>query len=108
MAIEGRKDCRARTKENKKILHCFIVHSINGFPVYPSEHMHCGVWLTTLHCALAPQVPGQGSLHFWLIHARWLEHSLLLTHSGLQFGGVPTYSGRQEQEGVSPDTLHCE
>lgn len=28
-------------------------------------------------------------------------------HSGLQRGGVPTYSGRQEQDGVSPTTLHC-
>lgn len=29
-------------------------------------------------------------------------------HSGLQFGGDPTNSGKHEQEGVSPFTWHCE
>lgn len=33
-------------------------------------------------------------------------HSLLLTHSGLQFGGVPKNSGKQEHEGDSLITLH--
>lgn len=35
------------------------------------------------------------------MHAKLLEHSLLLLHSGLQFGGDPMYSGRQEQDGES-------
>jgi len=29
-------------------------------------------------------------------------------HSGLQFGGDPMNSGKQEQDGVSPFTWHCE
>lgn len=65
-----------------------------------------GVWLTVLHLAFAPQEPTQGSLHFWFIQACWLGHSLLLTHSGLQFGGEPTKSGKQEQEGELPDIWH--
>lgn len=34
-------------------------------------------------------------------------HSLLLTHSGLQFGGEPMNSARQEQDGESLITWHC-
>jgi hypothetical protein len=37
-----------------------------------------------------------------------LAHSLLLTHSGRQFGGDPVNSGKQEQEGDSFISLHCE
>lgn len=51
-------------------------------------------------------MPGQGSLHFWFMHAKLFGHSLLLTHSGLQFGGTPTYCGKQEQDGEVPETLH--
>ena len=40
------------------------------------------------------------------MQARWFGHSLLLTHSGLQFGGEPTYVGKQEHDGESPTTLH--
>lgn len=42
------------------------------------------------------------------MQAKLFAHSLLLTHSGLQLGGAPIKSGRQEHEGDSPDTLHCE
>lgn len=42
------------------------------------------------------------------MQAKWFEHSLLLTHSGLQFGGVPMYWAKQEHAGESPDTLHSE
>lgn len=84
------------------------MHWLNGFPVNPEEQTHWGVWLTTWHSALIPHIPGQGSLHFWLMHAKWLAHSLLLTHSGLQLGGTPMYSGKHEQEGLSPDALHWE
>lgn len=31
-----------------------------------------------------------------------------MLHSGLQFGGLPRYSGRQEQLGIPPISLHCE
>lgn len=71
-------------------------------------HTQFGVWLTTRHSAFDPHEPGQGSLHFWLMQAKLLEHSLLLIHSGLQFGGAPINSGKQEQDGESPETLHCE
>lgn len=47
-------------------------------------------------------------MHFWLIQAKWLGHSLLLIHSGLQFGGDPTNSGRQEQDGCPFISLHWE
>lgn len=39
--------------------------------------------------ALFPQVPGHGSLHFWLMQALFKEHSELTVHSGLQPGGLP-------------------
>lgn len=74
--------------------------------MYPDKQTQLGVWLTTLQSALRPQVPGQGSLHFWLMQAKCEGHSGLLTHSGLQFGGCPTNSGKQEQDGLSPIGLH--
>lgn len=42
------------------------------------------------------------------MQAKLKEHSLLLTHSGLQFGGELINPGKQEHEGDSPDILHCE
>jgi hypothetical protein len=76
--------------------------------VYPSGHVHTGVWLTTLHCAPAPQDPGHGSRHFSLRQAKLLVHSELMTHSGLQLGGLPMYEGRHEHDGVPPTSRHCE
>lgn len=76
--------------------------------MYPLWQTHIGVWLTTRQSAFEPQEPGQGSLHFWLMQARLLLHSLLLIHSGLQFGGELINSGRQEQEGKSFTTWHWE
>lgn len=40
------------------------------------------------------------------MQAKLLLHSLLLIHSGLQFGGEPINSRRQEQDGEAPFTLH--
>lgn len=37
-----------------------------------------------------------------------MAHSPLLTHSGLQFGGDPVKSGRQEHDGLSLATWHAE
>ena len=57
--------------------------------------------------ALVPQDPMQGSVHFCLIQARWLGHSLLTRHSGLQFGGNPKNVGKQEHKGVlSAEGVH--
>lgn len=62
----------------------------------PLGHTQIGLWLITLHWALFPQVPIQGSLHFWLIQANCEEHSELKRHSGLQFGGLPINSDWHE------------
>lgn len=42
------------------------------------------------------------------MHDKWIGHSLLLTHSGLQFGGEPINSDKQEHDGDCPWTLHWE
>lgn len=86
----------------------FVLHSISGSPVKPGKQKQLGVWLTTRHSVLTPQEPGQGSLHFLFMQAKLNEHSLLVTHSGLQLGGTPLKSGKQEQDGDSPITLHTE
>lgn len=61
-----------------------------------SGQLQKGPWLTTVHLAFRPQVPVQGSTHFWLIHAWFWEHSELTVHSGRQKGGLPIYVGEQE------------
>lgn len=76
--------------------------------MYPGRHVQTGECLTTLQTELNPQEPGQGSLHFSFTHAKLAGHSAFKIHSGRQFGGLPTKSGRQEQTGVSLKTLHCE
>lgn len=48
-----------------------------------------GLWIITLHRALKPHVPGQGSVHFRFWQALSKGHSELTTHSGLQLGGDP-------------------
>jgi len=88
-------------------LHCCTKHCVNGSPVNPFGQTQFGVWLTTWHCALVPHDPGHGSWHLRLMHAKWLAHSLLLTHCGRQLGGEPMKSGRQEHDGPSSDTLHA-
>lgn len=40
------------------------------------------------------------------MHAKVFEQSLLLIHSGLQFGAVPMKSGKQEHDGESLFTWH--
>ena len=65
-----------------------------------------GLWLTTLHSALAPQVPGQGSTHFCWTQAMVRGHSELRRHSGRQLGGPPKYPFRQEQTGRGPSGRH--
>lgn len=55
-----------------------------------------GLWLMTLQSVFRPQGPGHGETHFWFLHILSTGHSALTTHSGLQFGGKPWYSGKQE------------
>lgn len=92
----------------KTLLPCCGEHSAYGFPINPIGHEHLGVWLITVHSALGAQAPTQGFLHFMFMQYKWVGHSLLLTHSGLQFGGEPIKSGKQEHDGDWPWTLHCE
>lgn len=69
---------------------------MKGSPVYLAKQLQIGLWLTTWQVAPIPQVPGQGSIHFWLRQARFKGHSELWTHSGLQVGGLPMKPGMQE------------
>ena len=69
---------------------------INGSPVRRFGQLQIGLWLMTSHFAPIPHVPGQGFLHFWLLHASFWAHSELTTHSGLHVGGLPIYPGTQE------------
>ena len=72
---------------------------VKGSPVYPSWQVHTGTWFTTWHTAPVPQEPGHESRHFCLMHAWLLGHSELITHWGLQLGGIPMNVGRQEHAG---------
>lgn len=77
-----------------------------GSPVNPLRQVQMGLWLITWQSAFCPHVPGHGSAHFRLTHALRAGHSELTTHSGLQPGGEPTYSGRQEHIAWPLFTLH--
>ena len=72
------------------------VHLINGSPVNPSLQLQIGWWLTMWQIALCPHVPGQGSIHFWLLQALFNKQSELKRHSGRQFGGWPKKPVMQE------------
>lgn len=67
-----------------------------------------GVWLTTLHSAFNPHEPRHGSWHFLFMQAILNAHSVLLVHSGRQFGGNPMKSGKHLQSALSPFSTHCE
>lgn len=76
-----------------------ILQYLKASPVYPGMQLHDGEWLITWQLAFVPQVPGQGSIHLFLMQALLEGHSELWTHSGLQFSyGFPTYSGRHMHE----------
>ena len=77
----------------------------NGFPVYPGLQEHMGLCWWTLQLALMAQDPGHGSTQREFKQALSRGHSLFVTHSGLQFGGDPTNSGRQEQTATPFNSL---
>lgn len=83
-----------------------MLQSANGSPSYPDGHEQTGTWLMTLHIALDPHEPRHGSTHFILIQALSLLQSVLITHSGLQFGGLPKNPKIQEHDGIPPISLH--
>lgn len=62
------------------------------------------MWWTTWHSAFVPHKLGHGFVHFCCTQTWLAGHSELDMHSGLQFGGVPLYSGRHEQEDNSLTT----
>lgn len=84
------------------------LHAIKASPVNPLGHKHWGAWLTTRHSAPDPHDPGQGSLHFWLMHAISFGHSVFAIHSGRQFGGLPRKFSRQAHDGEFPISLQIE
>ena len=72
----------------------FSLQETKGSPMYPSRQVHVAIWFFTLHWALIPQVPGQGSIHLFLWHALLDGQSELTIHSGLHATqGSPKYSG---------------
>lgn len=76
-------------------------HWTNGSPVNSGLQLQIGLWLTTRHSALKPQVPAHGSIHFWLTHDLSRAQSEEATHSGRQYGGCPIESGRHVHTGRS-------
>jgi len=59
-------------------------HWKNGSPVNCSGHVHVGMWFTTLHWAPDPHVPGHGSTHLNVMHAKTAVQSEFTSHSRLQ------------------------
>lgn len=64
------------------MLLCIGLHWTKALPDIPVGHAHIGMWLTTSHKAFSPHVPGQGSLHLFLMQALSFEQSEFKTHSG--------------------------
>lgn len=60
----------------------------------------------TTHLAWMPHVPGQGSLHFWLIQASFGRQSELRVHSGRHRGGDPRNSGAHVHTACSFNSRH--
>lgn len=79
---------------------------VNWSPVNPGGQEQTGKWLITWHLAPTPQVPAQGSLHFWFEHASFKLQSELTVHSGRQVGGLPIKPTMQEQTAWLFTSLH--
>lgn len=61
-------------------------------------HWQFAICSCTAHSAIKPQAPEHGLVHFILLQANCDGQSLLLVHSGRQYGGEPKYCWRQLQE----------
>lgn len=81
---------------------------MNGSPVKPTGHEHTGLWFIAKHNACDPHEPRQAFIHLFLIHVMSPGQSLLVAHSGRQFGGTPMYSGRHLHAGWPSKFLHSE
>ena len=82
-----------------------LLHWVKGSPKKPLEQTQIGTWLFTLHWALTPHRPGQGSRHFLVRHALSSGQSAFTWHSGLQLGGWPIMPGKQVHWQRSPTSL---
>ena len=85
-----------------------LLHCWKGSPLYPFGHLQTARWFLTEHLALSPHAPVQGSTQRCCEHACFLLHSLLIKHSGRQFGGAPMFPLVQEHIGRSPKALQTE
>lgn len=65
----------------------------------PGLQAQTGEWSTTRQSEFGPQVPGQGSMHFWLTQPRLAGQSEAEMHSGRQLGAIPIMPVRQEHWG---------
>lgn len=79
---------------------------MKGSPSKPDKQLQIGRWLTTLHRALFPHEPIQGSLHLFLTQDNDNGQSWSIKHSGRQFGGVPNIPITQEHTARFSTTLH--
>lgn len=74
------------------------MHWLNALPVIFPGQLHIGIWLMTLHRALAAQAPIHGFIHLFLEQAWSLGQSEFKTHSGRHSRyGLPWKSDRQVQ-----------
>lgn len=72
---------------------------LNGSPVNDGKQLHVGICEITWHKALAPHVPGHGSIHLLFIQALLVIQSVFTIHSGRQPSyGLPKYSGKHVHE----------
>ena len=62
----------------------FCVQREKGSPMVPGGQLQMGLWFWTSQTAKTPQVPGQGSMHFWAMQAMRAEQSVFCRHSALQ------------------------
>lgn len=81
-------------------------HFVSGSPVSPLLHVQIGLWLMTEQSVFCPHAWTHGFIHFLFTQALLEGHSELITHSGRHEGGVPLYSGRQEQTTLFELTRH--
>uniref|UniRef100_A0A1A9VW36 Uncharacterized protein n=1 Tax=Glossina austeni TaxID=7395 RepID=A0A1A9VW36_GLOAU len=83
------------------------VHSglqLGGVPIKASKQEHTAKLFASRHLLFGPHGDGWQGLPGFGGH----PHSELRTHSGLQLGGVPIKSGKQEQAGLPPIIWHFE
>ena len=85
---QANRNVRCTERNTKKIIAIILLgiftHWLKGSPRNPVLHVQVAMWLITWHLASMPQVPGHGSIHFRLEHARLAGQSEFEIHSGRQ------------------------